>query len=506
MNNKQFNQQTINKIYNLLKKNFNSEWADAFDNAPDKPDWLLRNRDILETSKSWNKNFKIEDLLKSNKSAMESIYNTYGDINDITPERMNQLTNAYDISKEDLKKYYTMRADQSKAVQKYNEERWAEIDKARNEAQRANTKSYYNTPIANEYARKAYIQGDKGSALAHEVAGKAAAIADFTPPPFSYIGPTIRGIQRYVSNDSLSNNDIKDIALDYGGASVGLVSKIPGAKEVLRGTTGKIANILSNSKNKKAQEIANVVNKKAIAEERALAQAELNKLKEIYNLDNLGNDQILKLYNSTTDPVIKAELEKVWKARQEVEAARTLQGHPQVAGNNVAANAAADDVALKAAKEEQAYSDVIKRVADYEYELQAKGGKLPFNEYGDIPTVYKDVPLDVVAEQYSRQIKPSFISKAIGEGILGAGRKVGSQSVAHRQWNEIDYKPDYNEDKVIGEIIRTYGDTFSMNQRPNTNDPLINKAYDKWVADNKYNWDILNKLEMPTNYNYPLEK
>ena len=506
MQNKQLNQTTINKIYNYLLDEYGEETANNFDVAEDKPAFLVRNRESLESDPKWNKNFKIEDLLKSNKSAMESIYNTYGDINEISPERITQLTNAHDISKEDLKKYYDMRAEQTKAVQKYNEERWAEIDKARNEAQRAKEFNWYTSPIGNEYARKAYIQGNKGAALGHEIAGKAAALADFTPPPFSYIGPTIRGVQRYISNDSLSNNDIRDIALDYGGASVGLLSKVPGAKEVLRGTTGKIANILSNSKNKKAQEIANVVNKKAIAEERALAQAELNKLKEIGNLDNLGNDQILKLYNSTTDPVIKAELEKVWKARQEVEAARALQGHPNVAGNNTAATLAADDVALKAAQEEQAYNNAIKRAADYEYELQAKGGKLPFNEYGDIPTVYKDVPLDVVAEQYSRQIKPSFISKAIGEGILGAGRKVGSQSVAHRQWNEIDYKPDYNEDKAISEIIRTYGDTFSINQRPNTNDPLINKAYDKWVADNKYNWDILNKLEIPTNYNYPWEK
>ena len=138
MNNRQFNQQTINKIYNLLKKNFNNEWADSFDNASDKSAWLLRNRDILETSNSWNKNFKIEDLLKSSKSSMESIYNTYSNLEDISPERLTQLTNAHNITKEEIKKYYDMRAEQAKAVQKYNEERWAEIDKARNEAQRFN--------------------------------------------------------------------------------------------------------------------------------------------------------------------------------------------------------------------------------------------------------------------------------------------------------------------------------------------------------------------------------
>lgn len=507
MQNKQLSQTTINKIYNYLLNEYGVETATNFDEAEDKAAFLVRNRETLETDPKWNRNFKIEDLLKSNKSAMENIYNTYSNIDDITPERMTQLTNAYDISKEDLKKYYDMRAEQSKAVQKYNEERWAEIDKARNEAQRAGSKSYYNTPIANEYARKAYIQGNKVAALAHEVAGKAAAVADFAPPPASYIGPVIRGVQRIVSKDSLDANDYKDMALDVGGASVGLVGKIPGAKEVLRGTTGKIANILSRSKNKKAQEIANVVNKKAIAEERELAKAELKRLSEVGNLDNLSNDQLIELYNTTTDQIIKSELSKVWKARQDVEHARVIASHPSVAGNSQAASKAADDVVIKAAEEEQAYMDALKRAADYQAELEAKSGKVAFNEYGDIPTAYHNVPLDVISEQYIRQTEPSFMAKAIGEGILGAGRKVGGQSVAHRQWNEIDYKPDYNEDKAIDELKRTYGPTFSINERPNTDDPLINKAYDEWYKDNQYNWDILNKLEVnKPKHRYPWER
>jgi hypothetical protein len=493
MNKKQFNERTINKIYNFIKKEFNEEWAESFDNDPDKASWLLINRDVLETSKDWNNNFKIEDLLKSNKSAMESIYSTYTNIDDITPERMAQLSNAYDITKDDLKKYYDMRKKQTEAVNKYNQDRWAEIDKNRQEAERAKESSYFNSPIANEYARKHYIQGNPGKAYVNEVAGKVAGISDFLPWPFSYGGPAIRSAQKWYADEDVLT---RGTAADFIGASLGGLSKIPGVNEIVKGTTGKIANILTRSKNPTAKQIANVVNKKAIAEEEAIAKREIANLNQIGNLDNLTQDELYKLYNSTDDPVIKASIEKVHKARQELEFARERQGHPEVAGNDAAATLAADEVANKAKALEQANNDAIRNAADYQSFLQAKSGEIEFSPYGDIPTFFKDVPAEVVAEQYARKQKPSFLSKALGEGILGIGRKTAGQSVARRNWDEINYKPDYNEDKAINEVIKMYSDNWSLNKLPdNYDNPLIQKAYERWSNNSKYDWDILNKLE-----------
>lgn len=492
MNKKQFSEQTINKIYNLLKKDFNETWADAFDNAPDKANWLIRNRDVLETSNKWNNNFKIEDLLKSNKSAMESIYNTYSNIDDISNERMNQLSNAYDITKEDLNKYYDMRKKQTEEVNKYNQARWAEIDNNRQEAERAKD-GYYNTPIANEYARKHYIQGRPYQAAINEVAGKAAAGFDFAPPGFSLAGPAIRTVQKWAADEPWAT---KETLADFGGSALGFLSKVPGVKQAIQGTTGKIANLLSSSKNKKAQEIANVINKKSIAEEAELAKKELEHLKDVGNIDLLSNDELIRLYNSTTDPVIKSNLANVYKARQELEAARVLEGRPNVANNNAAANNAADNVLLKDEALDQANNTATKNMADYEATLQAKSGNINFGEYGDIPAFYKDVPLEVVAEQYARKQQPTFISKALGEGILGIGRKTAGQTVAHRNWDEINYKPDYNEDKAVDEVIRMYSNDWSLNRTPsNYDNPLIKAAYDKWFNKAQYDWNILNKLE-----------
>lgn len=492
MQNKQLNQATINKIYNYLLNEYGIETATNFDEAADKPAFLIRNRETLESDNKWNKNFKIEDLLKSNKSAMESIYSTYGNIDDISNERMNQLSNAYDITKEDLNKYYDMRKKQTEEVNKYNQERWAEIDKNRQEAERTKD-GYYNTPIANEYARKHYIQGRPYQALVNEVAGKAAAGFDFAPPGFSLAGPAIRTVQKWAADEPWAT---KETLADWGGGALGFLGKVPGVKQAIQGTTGKIANLLTRSKNQKAQEIANVINKKAIAEEEALARQELANLKQVGDLDKLGQDELYKLYNATSDPVLKANIEKVHKARQELEAARVKQGNPIVANNNAAANLAADEVILKDAALDEANNAVIKNMADYEAFLQAKSGDINFTPYGDIPAFYKDVPLEVVAEQYARKQQPTFISKALGEGILGIGRKTTGQTIAHRNWDEINYKPDYNEDKAVDEVIRMYSNDWSLNRTPsNYDNPLIKAAYDKWFNKAQYDWNILNKLE-----------
>lgn len=490
---KQFSEQTINKIYNLLKKDFNDTWADAFDNAPDKAAWLIRNRDILETSNKWNNNFKIEDLLKPNKSAMESIYNTYRNIDDISDERMKQFSNAYDITKEYLRDYYAMRNRQAAEENMENQVRWNELDKNRQEAERANDDSYYNTPVANEYARKHYIQDRPYQAAVNEVAGKAASIFDFAPPGFSLAGPIIRTVQKWAADEPWAT---KGTLADFGGSALGFLGKVPGVKQAIQGTTGKIANLLTRSKNKKAQEIANVINKKAIAEEEALARQELANLKQVGDLDKLGQDELYQLYNATSDPVLKANIEKVHKARQELEAARVIEGNSRVAHNNAAANKAADEVLLKDAALEEANNTVLKNMADYESFLQAKSGNISFSPYGDIPAFYKDVPLEVVAEQYARKQQPSFISKALGEGILGIGRKTTGQTVAHRNWDEINYKPDYNEDKAVDEVIRMYSNDWSLNRTPvNYDNPLIKAAYDKWFSKAQYDLNILNKLE-----------
>lgn len=492
---KVFSDKQINSIKRDLQTWIGDEAAKSFDDSKDKAKWFLVNQDALLTNDQFVKKYDIDALISVDTKPMESLYNRYPNFDKLTENQIKRFTNSTDISKEELKKYYDFANDSKEGNSKYNEERYKELDKNRQEAERAKEydDSFYNKYLANEYAREAYIKGNPQMATYHEVVGKVAGASDFAVFPLSLLGPSLRTVQKAYSDKDILT---PDTFADFGGSALGFVGKIPGIKQVIQGTTGKIANLLTRSKNPRAQEIANVINKKAIAEEEAMARQELANLKQVGDLDKLTQDELYKLYNSTGDPVLKANIEKVHKARQELEYAREIQGHPNVAGYNTAANQAADNVLLKDAALEQANNDVTKNMADYEAFLQAKSGDINFSPYGDIPSFFKDVPMEVIAEQYARKKKPSFLSKALGEGILGIGRKTTGQTVAQRNWNEIDYKPDYNEDKAINEIIRLYSDDWKYGKPSNYNEPLIKASYDKWLKDQymKGNYDVLYRM------------
>ena len=489
---KVFSDKQINSIKRDLQIWIGDEAAKSFDASKDKAKWFQVNQDALLTNDQFVKKYDIDALISVDTKPMESLYNRYPNFDKLTENQIKRFTNSTDISKDELKKYYDFANKTKERNAKYNEERYKELDKNRQEAERAKD-GYYNTPVANEYARKHYIQGHTNQALVNEIAGKTAAVADFGPPLISLAGPTIRTAQKWAADEDVLT---PGTLADFGGSALGFVGKIPGIKQAIQGTTGKIANLLTRSKNPRAQEIANVINKKAIAEEEAMARRELANLKQVGDLDKLTQDELYKLYNSTVDPVLKSNIEKVHKARQELEYAREIQGHPNVAGKDEVANQAADNVLLKDAALEQANNNATKNMADYEAYLQAKSGDINFSPYGDIPSFFKDVPMEVIAEQYARKQKPSFLSKALGEGILGIGRKTTGQTIAHRNWNEIDYKPDYNEDKAINEIIRLYSNDWKYGKPSNYNEPLIKAAYDKWLNDQymKGNYDVLYRM------------
>ena len=492
---KVFSDKQINSIKRDLQLWIGDEAAKSFDASKDKAKWFQVNQDALLTNDQFIKKYDIDALISVDTKPMESLYNSYPNFDKLTENQIKRFTNSTDISKDELKKYYDFANNTKERNTKYNEERYKELDKNRQEAERAKEydDSFYNKYLSNEYAREAYIKGNPQMSAYHETVGKVAGASDFAPFPLSLLGPGLRTVQKvYSDKDVITPGTFAD----FGGGLLGFVGKIPGIKQAIQGTTGKIANLLTRSKNPRAQEIANVINKKAIAEEEAMARQELANLKQVGDLDKLTQDELYKLYNSTGDPVLKANIEKVHKARQELEYAREIQGHPNVAGKDEVANQAADNVLLKDAALEQANNNATKNMADYEAFLQAKSGDINFSPYGDIPSFFKDVPMEVIAEQYARKQKPSFLSKALGEVILGIGRKTTGQTVAHRNWNEIDYKPDYNEDKAINEIIRLYSDDWKYGRPSNYNEPLIKAAYDRWLKDQymKGNYDVLYRM------------
>ncbi len=466
MQNKQLNQATINKIYNYLLNEYGIETATNFDEADDKPAFLIRNRETLESDNKWNKNFKIEDLLKSNKSAMESIYSTYSNINDITPERMTQLTNAYDISKEDLKKYYDMRAEQSKAVQKYNQDRWAEIDKARNEAERAKDESYYSSPLANEYARKAYIQGDIDKAKWHDAAGKIAGAADFAPFPFSLAGPMIRQYQRYDAGvEKPSYIPSMETVMDYGSSVIPDLAERP-AKLGLNFAKGALERILNKAGDTKLfKQMENIAKAKDAASAAKAATRDKALIDELADMNKYSTEELLKFANSTDNPTIKSEIYKFIDARHSGQTLPT-----------------SIDLQMKELPS---------------IELKANKPEVSVFKNGEVDVRYKPVNASQLAEYQALQDRGGRIANLLETGFNLGARKFARSGIrgdiAPTTW--YNYKPDFNEDKAKDEIIKLYGNNWTLNERPDTDDPLIQAAYDKWFEANKYNWDLINILE-----------
>ena len=476
---KVFSDKQINSIKRDLQIWFSDEYAESFDRSKDKVKWFLVNQDALLTNDQFVKKYDIDALISVDSKPMESLYNRYPNFDKLTENQIKRFTNSTDISKEDLKKYYNLRADQTKAVQKYNEDRWAEIDKARNEAERAKDKSYYSSPLANEYARKAYIQGDLENAKWHEAAGKIAGAADFAPFPISLAGPMIRQYQRYdIGEEKPSYIPSTETLLDYGSAVIPDIAERP-AKLGLRYAKGALEKVLNKAGDTKLfKQLENIADAKDA--KLAIKAAERDKalIGDLANMNQYSTEELLKMANSTDNPNIKSEIYKFINARHSGSPLPTSMGLQM--------------------KELPAV------------ELKANKPEVPvFNDNGAVDIRYQPVDASALADYQALQDKGGRIANLLETGLNLGTRKFARSGIrgdiVPSTWYE--YKPDYNEDKVIDEIKRTYGTTFSINERPNTDDPLINKAYDEWYKENKYNWDILNKLEVnQPKHRYPWER
>ena len=115
---------------------------------------------------------------------------------------------------------------------------------------------------------------------------------------------------------------------------------------------------------------------------------------------------------------------------------------------------------------------------------------------GDLNTYYKDVPLKDVGEYLDKQVEPSKVNDLLYNMLRMGGYKAAHSTLGGHKWNEIDYKPNYSEDKALNEIINMYSDEWKYGKPANYNEPLIKAAYDKWLKDQyrKGNYDVLYRM------------
>ena len=158
----------------------------------------LYNEDV--TVRDWVS--RHEDLVRSNRAIAQAVQ----------VDAPHDVKEGYFTDKDEQRQY-------DAGEKRYNEER-SKKQQLADEYKRSKESSYFNTFLANEYAKQQAIKGNKANALANEVAAKLGFISDFTPPPFSYAGPAIRYFQRGLNEDKWDPTDT-EVLVDVGTSVFG---------------------------------------------------------------------------------------------------------------------------------------------------------------------------------------------------------------------------------------------------------------------------------------------
>lgn len=467
MANKTLSDKKVNEIYNFIRNNISKDAAEGFRKRDDKVQWIKDHWNDLEEFEAWTLKYSsVDDLTKPSIKVLEDIFNKNPDINAISEARMKTILNNNDISEKELRDYYNARYAQQEQLDKFNKERYNELNELSEEYKRANDNSYYNTPLANEYARKAYIQGDIDKAKWHEAAGKIAGVSDFVPFPFSLAGPMIRQYQRYdVGVEKPSYIPSSETLLDYGSAIIPDIAERP-AKLGLRYAKGALEKVLNKAGDTKLfKQLENIANAKDATSAAKAATRDKALIGELADMNKYSTEELLKFANSTDNPNIKNEIYKFIDARH--------SGQPLPTSI---------DLQLKELPS---------------IELKANSPEVPVFKNGSVDVRYQPVNASQLAEYQALQDRGGRIANILETGLNLGARKFARSGIRGDVFPTTwyDYKPEFNEDKAINEVIKMYSDGWQVDKLPsNYDEPLIKAAYDKWLNDNKfnyiYNWRI----------------
>ena len=311
------------EVFNFVDKYVDKDAAKAFDKAYKEGreiEWLNKFWNRLEEYTPWTNTYSsIEDLTASPDKQLEQIYNKNPDYDKISDARMKNILDNNDVTEEQLKSYYAYRKAQSNEMANRYKDKSNEYE----QIERSKDESYYNSPLANEYAREAYIKGNPQMAAYHEAVGKVAVASDFAPFPLSLLGPGLRTVQKaYADKDVITPGTLAD----FGGAIIPDFAEKP-ARFVYNYAKSGIERLLpkvGDSKIMKAIEAR--VNKADAEKSQALAKSDLEVMKT--TLDNLTYKELLDLYDKANNPRLKAQIEEYFKARGQVANAQMIKESP----------------------------------------------------------------------------------------------------------------------------------------------------------------------------------
>jgi hypothetical protein len=486
MANKPLTDKKINEVYNFLNKYVEKDAALHFRKADDKVQWIKDHWSLLEEYEPWtNKYSSLKDLTATPKEQLEAVYNKNPDITKISSPRLKTILEGNDFTEDELRDYYDWRESQKAAMNKFNKERYEKLSDEYAQVERSKDKSYFNSPLANEYAREAYIKGDTGRAKLQEVLGKTAGAVDFAPFPVSLAGPATRTFQKYLADKPIIT---AGTAADIGGAVIPDFAEKPArmAWNYGKGILERVWRKAGDSK------LAKQIEHRVQAADELTAAQKAQKAMDISNanLDELTDKQLLDLYNASDDAVLKSKIEAYHKARQERAKAVDIAESDYAKANGYVKRQADAQVKSADAAVRQAEQDFTIEAANRQplYELLTGKNKVEPYVGEDFVRYYKDVPLSEIARYEELKDVGGAGTAGLYNVLTLGGRKAARSTIGGRagQWDTFDPTPADNTDKAVDWVISTYSDSWDPAIKPkNYDEPLIKAAYDKWRSQNK---------------------
>jgi len=208
-------------------------------------DFLEKNGQNSLYDELYDENVDIDDFKKRHAQEL-SIYPGYVNAANETDDEVSDAPSG--MSGEEANNYFSQTSDPSKNLAKYAEletqrrKDLAAKQKLADEYARSNDGSYFDKDnwAANDIAKAEYAKGNYKTAMANEVLGKIAGIADFTPFPFSEIGPTVRLGQDVVMTDKAPTDAVKDRLFEYAAGLIPVGAK---GYEVAKGGLGRLGEL-----------------------------------------------------------------------------------------------------------------------------------------------------------------------------------------------------------------------------------------------------------------------
>lgn len=475
------------EVFNFIDTYVNKGAAEALDKAHEEGreiEWLNKFWPKLEGYSAWTNAYSsIEDLTATPEKQLEQIYNKNPDFDKISEARMKNILDNNDVTEEQLKSYYAYRKAQTDAVSKFNEERYKEAADQYSQINRSKDNSYFNSPLANEYARESYIKGNPQMAAYHETVGKVAGASDFAPFPLSLLGPGLRTVQKaYAGKDVLTPGTVADFA----GSFIPDIAEKPArflynsSKEVIE----RFGRKFGDTKIGKAIEAR--VNAADAKKAQEIAKSDLEVMAT--NLDKLTDKELLELYDKANNPKLKAQIEEYFKARGQVSNAQMVKEHPYMQNKEakVIAQKDLDDAYINL---DNANGEFIKTAAKEQPTTELKAGiqkQEPFVD-DNLVSYYKDTPLSTLSEYEANKVTPNKLASSLYNVMTYGGRKAARATIGGRtgQWNTFNPEPEDKSDKLIKDVISMYSNKWSPIELPpeyHTN-PLIRDSYDIWLND-----------------------